>query len=189
MINITAIDHVVLRVVDLDAMARFYFPGQDPIGRHIVIDSIEHEIVGVAADIKGNVIREAPTRRLYAPFQQMIGEIASLHYELRVAGNVEGIADRIRSESALVDASLRIASVDRLVHLMRQSIAEERLFARLATLFGGLALLLALIGLYGVMTYAIVRRTAEFGLRMALGAGPGDVLSLVLRESLRLVTL
>ncbi|HJR41063.1 MAG TPA: ABC transporter permease [Gemmatimonadaceae bacterium] len=176
-------------VVINDAMARFYFPGQDPIGRHIVIDSIEHEIVGVAADVKGNVIREAPTRRLYAPFQQMIGEIASLHYELRVAGNVEGIADRIRSESALVDASVRIASVDRLVHLMRQSIAEERLFARLATLFGGLALLLALIGLYGVMTYAIVRRTAEFGLRMALGAGPGDVLSLVLRESLWLVTL
>ena len=169
-------------------MARFYFPGQDPVGRVVGVDSLEYEVVGVAADVKGLVLRDEPTRRFYAPYQQAISERSTLRFEIRTNADLRQISRRVRGEVAAVDASLGIG-IDPLVDLMRASIGEERLFARLATFFGGLALLLAVIGLYGVMTYTIVRRTAEFGLRQALGARPRDVVSLVLRESLALVLL
>jgi ABC-type antimicrobial peptide transport system permease subunit len=93
----------------------------------------------------------------------------------------------VRRTIVAVDPSLAIDGIDPLPRLMRQSIAQERLLAQLATAFGTLALLLAGIGLYGVMTYAITRRTGEIGLRVALGAQRADVLRMVLVDALRLV--
>ena len=117
------------------------------------------------------------------------GEPGSLRFEVRGAGDPAALVNSVRSAVAAVDPLLVIDGVDPLSFLMRQSVREERLLSRLATGFGVLALLLAAVGLYGVMTYAIVRRTGEIGLRVALGAQRGDVIRLVLGDALALVAM
>jgi ABC-type antimicrobial peptide transport system permease subunit len=117
----------------------------------------------------------------------MVGLPGSLRFEIRTRGEPTAVVQAIRAAVVAVDPSLAIDGLDPVASLLRQSLAAERLVARLATGFGALALLLAAIGLYGVMTYAITRRTGEIGLRVALGAGRADVINLVLADALRVV--
>jgi ABC-type antimicrobial peptide transport system permease subunit len=114
---------------------------------------------------------------------------ANLRLEIRASGNPADLTIAVRREALAVDPELMIDRMDALSFLMRQSIREQRLLARLATGFGVMALLLAAIGLYGVMTYAIARRTGEIGLRVALGAQRSSVVGMVLSDALRLVLL
>ena len=106
---------------------------------------------------------------------------------MRAARDPSAVVQQIRKTVLSVDPSLPIDGVDPLSGLMARSIAQERLVAQLATAFGVLALLLAAIGLYGLMTYTISRRTREIGLRIALGAQRGRVMRLVLIDAMRLV--
>ena len=172
-----------------ETMARFYFPGASPIGKWIKSDTTTMRIVGVIADVQDHSLRATPVRRYYAPLLASTEEPSSIRFEIRTAGEPARIGPEVRRIVTAMDARLPIDAVDPLTRLTHQSVREERLLARLATGFGIGALLLAAIGLYGVMTYAVTRRTGEIGLRVALGARRTEVVSLVVRDALRVVAL
>ena len=172
------------------AMARFYFPGQSAIGKTIVLnDSVSLSIVGVVGDMRDHELTAPPPRRFYRPYLQypLGSEPGTLNLAIRAAGDpVKLIAD-VRRAITATDAALTGDDIETLASLMRASIGQERLVARLATGFGALALLLAGIGLYGVLSYAVTRRTNEIDLRVALGAQQQDVVHMVLGDALKLV--
>jgi predicted permease len=166
--------------------ARFFFPHGNALGAHISSDSSTYEIVGVVSDIEEQDLRAKPTRRLYIPAFQMAETPGHFSLEVRTAGDPGALGESLRRSLAAVDPSLSL-HVESLTNLIQESIAQDKLVARVVSVFGILALALAALGLYGVMTYATARRTSEFGLRMALGAEPGSVLRLVLGEAMLLV--
>jgi predicted permease len=172
-----------------DTMARFYFPNANPIGKHIGDAGVNTnkprlEIVGVARDTRDHDVRGKPQRRFYVSYLQPIDGITTANFEVRAAGNPSALFGAIRAEIARFDPKLTILSVKTAQTLVDENIVAERLIAKLSSFFGALAVLLAAIGLYGVMSYAVARRTSEIGLRMALGARQGTVASMVLREIL-----
>ncbi|MEO7995909.1 MAG: ABC transporter permease [Gemmatimonadaceae bacterium] len=168
------------------AFAKHFFPGGSAIGRHVTYDSIPRAIVGVVADVNGRDLRTAPERRLYIPVKQ-IGEPPENFYLLvRTSGDpVKSIA-AVRSAVLGADPLIPMRRVNALSALIHDSVSQDRLVARVVTLFGALTLILSALGLYGVMAYATMRRTSEFGLRLALGAVPGSIVRMVLRDALGL---
>jgi predicted permease len=176
-----------------ETMSRFYFGSTNGVGRTFTFDDTTVvRIVGVIADVRDHDLTQPHVRRFYVPYLQRIpalGEGASLRLEVRAAGNPGSLVMPVRRAIMTVDPAVPIDAIDPLPRLMEQSIRGERLLANLATGFGALALLLAAVGLYGVMTYAITRRTSEIGLRVALGAQRGAVIGLVMADAIRLVLL
>jgi predicted permease len=177
------------------SFAQFYFPNQSAVGHFVrYSDSVSVEIIGVLADTRDHGLEATPRRRMYFSYVHNndslnVGEAGSLRLIVRTAGDPVALVQQLRRAVVDVDPSLPIDGVDPLATLMHQSIAGERLVARLATGFGALALLLAAVGLYGVMTYAITRRTGEIGLRVALGAQRSDVIEMVLFDAIRVVAI
>jgi predicted permease len=173
-------------VVINQTLARIHFGNENPVGQDLRVDENQYQIVGVVADVTGHSMRATPQRRFYTALAQ--GDPPALVvYELRTRGDPAGIARTVRDEAAAVHSLLRVGSTEPLTSLMQESLGLERIAAGLAGVAGALALALAALGLYGVMTYTIVRRTRELGVRMALGARPDDLTRMVLRESLTLV--
>ena len=177
-----------------ETMARFYFGRGSPVGKRVSFrgpEGGEIEIVGVAQDIKYNSLREATPRVIYLPYLQT--PPASLPFgmtlEVSTAGIPESYAGSIRDAMRTVASDLPILGFTTLAERVNRSLGQERLVAELSSFFGLLALILASIGLYGVMTYMITRRTSEIGIRVALGAQRSDVLWMVLREALRVVAM
>lgn len=172
-----------------ESFARFYFGDRDPVGTTIrVNDSTHAQIVGVMADLKDRSLTAASRRRYYTSYvQQPVGSPGALRLLVRTTGDPARLVQDVRRAILAHDAQLPIDGVSPLSRLMQRSIREGRLLTRLATGFGVVALLLAAIGLYGVMSYAITRRTGEIGLRVALGARRGVVIRMVLGDALRLV--
>jgi predicted permease len=166
--------------------ARFFFPHASPLGSHISTDSTTYEIVGVVSDVEEQNLRAEPTRRLYIPAFQIAETPGKFSLEVRTSGDPGLLGETVRRSLATVDPALSM-DVQTLTTLIEDSISQDKLVARVVSIFGILALALAALGLYGVMTYATTRRTSEFGLRMALGAEPGNVLRLVLGEAMLLV--
>jgi putative ABC transport system permease protein len=168
-------------------MAEFYFPNGDAIGHRVRAESETYEIVGVIADTKDHELRQSPTRRLYLPIYQAGPLPTEFTFELRATGDPATLVSAVRRELLAVSPALVVLNNDPLTSLMRQSISQDLLVAKVASFFGVLALALAALGLYGVMMYATLRRTSEFGLRMALGAEPRRVGRMVLGEAMSLV--
>ena len=169
-----------------EAFARFYFPGGQAVGRYFRADSVPIQIVGVINDVRDHTLRTAPERRYYLPYLHAQEEPGAARFEIRTSSEPARIGPEVRRIVMSADARLPV-DIDPLARLMYQSVREERLLARLATGFGFGALLLAAIGLYGVMTYAVTRRTSEIGLRVALGAQRQGVIGLVVGDALRVV--
>jgi len=176
-----------------ESLASFYFPGQNAVGRFLRFDdTVAVQIIGVMADTRDHELTEKPARRAYFSYLHSddpkgLGSPGSLRLEVRSSGDPSSIVQPVRRAVLAVDPSLPIDKIEPLTTLMRRSISESRLVAQLASAFGVLAVLLAAIGLYGVMTYAITRRTGEIGLRVALGAVGGNIARMVLFDALRVV--
>ena len=151
-------------------------------------DTTSATIVGVVDDIKDHDLKAAPVSRVYLSYlQRPLGEAEGLRFEIRTAGDPALLTADVRRTVVGVDAQLPITDLGPLTVSMRESLRTDRLLARLATGFGVLALILAAIGLYGVMAYAVARRTAEIGLRVSLGAEQHQVATMVVSDALRLV--
>jgi predicted lysophospholipase L1 biosynthesis ABC-type transport system permease subunit len=168
---------------------RKYFPNQNPIGQRFG-STLETtgalEIVGVLRDAKYNSVRDAPPPTMYLPFVQTRG-LGQMVYEVRTAGEPTAAMGAIREAVRQVDPNLPVMNMSTQMEQVEGRFLQERLFAEAYALFGGLAVLLAAIGLFGLMSYSVARRTNEIGIRMALGAQRADVLRLVMAESLVLV--
>jgi predicted permease len=169
--------------------ARHYLHGETADGWrfHYPDDiSAEFQIVGVVSDARVNDIREAAPPVIYFPIAQNPGNINGL--EIRTVGEPKWIAEQIRHAVASVDNRIPIIDVTTLAEEVNENLTQERLVARLTSIFGLLALGLACLGLYGVMSYLVQLRTSEIGVRLALGSPREAVLWLIFRETLWLVT-
>ena len=173
-----------------EAAVRKYFPNQNPLGRRFgssVETTGQLEIVGVLHDVKYDSVRDATPPTMYVPYPQT--RVGGANLELRTAGVPSGVMGAVREAARQIDPNLPLTDVSTQIEQIEKRYAQEKLFAQAYTLFGALALFLASIGLFGLMSYNVSRRTNEIGIRMALGAQRTDVLRLVMRESMLLVTL
>jgi predicted permease len=173
-----------------ESLARKYFAGGRAVSRTMQIGrgtnaSKPMEIVGVVRDAKYNNLREDAKPMFYVPFAQIPRQVRSV--EVRTAESLPAITASVRQALADVSKDLMLRRVLSLSDQVDQSLAAERLIMRLCSFFGALALLLACVGLYGVMAYSVTQRTGEIGIRMALGATEHSILWLVLRETTRVV--
>ncbi len=179
-------------VVNATFVERF-FKDQNPVGRTFTFDDETDdgaplEIVGVVGDVKSDEVRGVVEPAVFRPILQIQDEAAySVTLHIRTLSDPKPLAPQVRQMINQIDDKLPIFGVTTLDEQLRDSLGQERLVAQLVSFFGALALILACIGLYGVMAHGVVRRTNEIGIRMALGAGRGNIAWMILRETLYLV--
>lgn len=173
------------------ALARQYFPNQNPIGRRVGASKErpgDLEIVGVVADAKYTSLRDEMPATLIVPYAQNEDRVGRMGFVVRAAGDPEELIEAVRTAVRRVDPNVPLFGIATQTDQMANSLRQERALARLSTFFGLMALVLSCIGLYGLMSTIATARTRETGVRIALGARGRDIAIDVLRRSLSLVT-
>jgi predicted permease len=176
-----------------ETLAREAFPGEDPIGQRVrtVFEGANWAtIVGVAGDTKDVDLGGKYRCQIYRPFTQFsLFSLPSMTYMVRTGGDPLALARAARDVVAGIDPNVPVSDVQPLEQVVAGSISQPRLLTMLLTAFGVISLLMAALGIYGVISYAVGQRTREFGIRMALGARPADLLHQVVRRGARLSVL
>jgi putative ABC transport system permease protein len=162
------------------ALARRLFPGRDPLGRQIS----EVTVVGVVADIRHRALDDKVWPEIFFPFDQYPSSWITVL--VRGAGDPSALAAPIRKVAQAIDPSQPLFDMELLEHRVAESLTERRLRAAVLGAFAALALLIAVVGIYSVLSYSVARRTHEIGIRMALGAARGDVLRMVVNGGMRM---
>lgn len=176
-----------------ETAARFYFSDRDPIGGQLSFKRgpeakpMQYQVVGVVRDSRYSSLREPDTRLVYLPMLQSLDQMGRLTLAARGDGRPADLINGVRSQLGAAGKDILVTNIATLDEQVDRSLLQERLVATLSLFFGLLALLLACIGLYGVMSYNVARRTHEFGIRMALGAERRHVIQLVMSETLLVV--
>ena len=173
-----------------ESCAKECFGDANPLGRRFGFskeNSGGYEVIGVIRDTKYSSVRDAPPPTVYWSILQR--PPSRMTFVLRTAVDAESVIPSVREAARRVDSDLPLGSISTQAQLVEERLSQERLFANAYALFGGLALLLACIGLFGLMSYNVARRTNEIGIRMALGARRQGVVRMVLKESMILVAI
>jgi putative ABC transport system permease protein len=175
-----------------DEAARRYWPGEDPIGQRIHLggwdaDGFDREIIGIVGDVRFYSLDREPSPELYLPYRQM--PVAQLGIVARVAGDPSRFVRTLREEIRALDRDVPVYTAATFGQLIGSTATTDRFYTILLGIFATVATVLAAVGIYGILSYAVARRSNEIGVRVALGAGPGDVLARVVGDGARMAGL
>jgi len=165
--------HPLVAVVNEEFVSR-HFPGERPVGRQITVFGVPREIVGVVGDVRLAGFNDPPKPTMYLPFRQ--NQMNSFSILVRSAGDPMLLVPALRQEILAVDRDLALYDITRLDYGLEESLASQKVTAAVVGVVAGIALLLAALGIYGVISYSITRRLPEIGLRLAVGARELDII-------------
>jgi putative ABC transport system permease protein len=181
-----------------ETFANRYFPNEDPLGKRLHIDTavelatyggktIPREIVGVVSDLKNSVTQSRQIPEMYVPYLQ--NPHRTMTVVMLNSSDSASLANTVRQEVRNLDANLPVFNIKTMAQLRDEAVAQQRFFTLLLSMFAAVALILAIVGIYGVLAYSVTQRTREIGIRMALGAHPSDVLRMILKQGMWLVSI
>jgi putative ABC transport system permease protein len=177
-------------VVINQAMARRWWPGEDPVGKHLKFKSMKEwsTVIGVVGDVRGYGLDQAARPELYFPHAQL-RRASAMALVMRTSGDPRALANSARGVIGEIDPNQPVFKIRTMEDVLASSLARRRFALVLMLIFAAVALVLAALGIYGVMSYTVAQRTQEIGIRVAVGARPIDVLGMVVRQGMTLVAL